>query len=210
MVVERNSDVRVAAPRRIDAGVRLGYPPEREIESRSLVVGPGARLRSGTVLYLGSTIGRDLETGHNVVVREGNEIGDEVSIWSNSVVDYGCRIGSRVRVHTGVYIAQFTTIEDDVFLAPGVMIANDLHPICTECMLGPTIKAGARIGLNASILPRLVIGEEALVGAGAVVIRDVEPGTVVAGSPAKVVGMVKDLRCIHGSKGTAYPELLNG
>jgi len=189
--------------------VLLGYPPAREIKNKRLIVGPGARLRSGTVLYLGSTIGRDFETGHNVVVREENEIGDEVSIWSNSVVDYGCKIGSRVKIHTGVYIAQFTTIEDDVFLAPGVMIANDLHPICTECMLGPTIKTGARIGLNASILPRVVIGEGAIIGAGAVVIRDVEPGTVVAGSPARVLGMVKDLRCIHGSKGMAYPELRN-
>jgi len=187
--------------------VLLGYPPAREIENRRLVVGPGARLRSGTVIYLGSAIGRDFETGHNVVVREENEIGDEVSIWSNSVVDYGCKIGSRVKIHTGVYIAQFTTIEDDVFLGPGVMIANDLHPICTECMLGPTIKVGARIGLNVTILPHVVIGENALVGAGAVVVRDVEPGTVVAGSPAKVLGMVKDLRCIYGSKGMAYPEL---
>ncbi|HUT04161.1 MAG TPA: acyltransferase [bacterium] len=209
MVVERNSDVSVLAPRQVDAGVLLGYPPAREIKNKRLIVGPGARLRSGTVLYLGSTIGRDFETGHNVVVREENEIGDEVSIWSNSVVDYGCKIGSRVKIHTGVYIAQFTTIEDDVFLAPGVMIANDLHPICTECMLGPTIKTGARIGLNASILPRVVIGEGAIIGAGAVVIRDVEPGTVVAGSPARVLGMVKDLRCIHGSKGMAYPELRN-
>ena len=207
MVIERSFDISVMAPRQVDAGVLLGYRPAREIENRRLVVGPGARLRSGTVIYLGSAIGRDFETGHNVVVREENEIGDEVSIWSNSVVDYGCKIGSRVKIHTGVYIAQFTTIEDDVFLGPGVMIANDLHPICTECMLGPTIKVGARIGLNATILPHVVIGENALVGAGAVVVRDVEPGTVVAGSPAKVLGMVKDLRCIYGSKGMAYPEL---
>ena len=173
----------------------------------SLVIGPGARLRSGTMIYLGTTVGRDFETGHNVIIREENKIGDAVSIWANTVIDYGCTIGSKVKIHTGVYVAQFTTIEDDVFIAPGVKIANDLHPICTECMLGPTIESGARVGINATILPRIVIGENALVGAGAVVVRDVEPGTVVAGNPARVVGNVKDLDCIHGSKGKAYPQL---
>src|SRR5207248_1301845 len=84
----------------------------------------------------------------------------------NSTVDYGCVIGSRVRVHTGVYIAQFTVIEDDVFLAPGVMIANDRHPICRDCMRGPTIKRAARVGINATLLPEIVVGEAALVGAG--------------------------------------------
>src|SRR5438270_11887872 len=91
-------------------------------------------------------------------------------------------------MHSGVYVAQFTVIEDDVFLAPGVMIANDRHPICADCMKGPTIKRGARVGINATLLPEVVIGEGALVGAGAVVTRDVPPGSVVVGNPARIVG----------------------
>ncbi|MBN1592267.1 MAG: N-acetyltransferase [Candidatus Coatesbacteria bacterium] len=197
----------VIEPRGIDAGVIVGYRPGRNVEDLSLIIGPGAKLRSGTVIYLGSVIGSQFETGHNVVIREENKIGDRVSIWGNSVIDYGCRIGSDVKIHTGVYVAQFTTIEDDVFMAPGVQIANDLHPICTECMVGPTIKSGVRIGVNATILPRITIGENVLVGAGAVVVRDVEPGMVVAGSPARVIGRVKDLKCVNGTKGLAYPGL---
>jgi acetyltransferase-like isoleucine patch superfamily enzyme len=96
-------------------------------------------------------------------------------------------------VHTGVYVAQFTIIEDDVFLAPGVMIANDRHPICRECMKGPTIKRGARVGVNATLLPEVVIGEDALVGAGAVVVKDVPPRTVVVGNPARVINTVDKL-----------------
>ena len=104
------------------------------------MIGTGARLRSGTVLYDGTTIGRHLETGHGVVIREGCEIGDDVSVWSNSVIDYGCRIGDRVKIHCNCYIAQYTEMEDDVFLAPGVTIANDLYPgdeRSSQLMAGP-------------------------------------------------------------------------
>ena len=83
------------------------------------VLGAGARLRSGTVIYDG-THDRDgaWTTGHGVVIREGCEIGDDVSVWSNSVIDYGCRIGDRVKIHCNCYVAQYTELEDDVFSRP--------------------------------------------------------------------------------------------
>jgi acetyltransferase-like isoleucine patch superfamily enzyme len=179
----------------IDHSALLGYPTGRRIQETQTVIGARARIRSNTVIYTSVRIGDDLETGHNVVIREENVIGDHFNIWNNSAVDYGCRIGDRVKVHNNVYIAQFTVIEDDVFLAPGVIIANDPHPICTLCMQGPTIKRGARIGVNVTLLPRIVIGEEALIGAGAVVTKDVPPGAVAYGNPARVVGSVDDLAC---------------
>jgi acetyltransferase-like isoleucine patch superfamily enzyme len=185
----------------VDSGVILGRVPGRPIGEYVLVIGPGACIRSGTVLYAGTTIGARLETGHNVVIREENSIGDEFSIWNNSVVDYGCTIGSRVKVHCNVYIAQFTVIEDDVFLAPGVVVANDPHPGCPsskECMRGPVIKKGAQIGVNATLLPFVTIGERSVIGAGSVVTRDVPPDTVVVGNPARVVKDVHELRCTLG------------
>jgi acetyltransferase-like isoleucine patch superfamily enzyme len=183
----------VAPPSRVDARAVIGEVSGRQIKDPTLSIGPHAVVRSFTVIYAGSTIGAHLETGHGVVIREENRIGDEFSIWNNSTIDYGCVIGNRVRVHTGVYVAQFTVIEDDVFLAPGVMIANDRHPICRDCMKGPTIKRGARVGVNATLLPEVVIGEEALVGAGAVVTKDVPPRTVVVGNPARVINTVDKL-----------------
>jgi len=128
-------------PSGADEGVIIGYPVSRGAGS-PLVLGTGARLRSGTVLYDGTTIGQGLQTGHGVVVREGCVIGDDVSIWSNSVVDYSCRIGHRVKIHCNCYVAQYTELEDDVFLAPGVTIANDLYPgdeRSAEVMAGPKI-----------------------------------------------------------------------
>ena len=178
-----------------DPDVIIGYPVSRT-DVDPLVLGAGARLRSGTVLYDGTTIGRCLQTGHGVVVREACVIGDDVSIWSNSVVDYGCRIGDRVKIHCNCYVAQFTELENDVFLAPGVTIANDLYPgdqRSARLMAGPRIGAGAQIGVNVTVLPFVRIGAGALIGAGSVVTRDIPPAVVAFGNPAVVRRKVAEL-----------------
>ena len=179
----------------VEPGVILGYLTGRRIANVVLRIGPGARIRSGTVIYAGSTIGAGLETGHNVVIREENTIGDGLTIWSNSTIDYCCTIGNRVKIHCNVYVAQFTTLEDEVFLAPGVTIANDPHPVCGLCMRGPTIKRGARIGVNVTLLPHITIGEGALIGAGSVVTRDVPAYVVAYGNPARPCKSVDELPC---------------
>jgi acetyltransferase-like isoleucine patch superfamily enzyme len=182
----------------VDEHVIIGYPVSRGHGER-LTLGTGGRLRSGTVLYGGTRIGKRLQTGHGVVIREGCEIGDDVSIWSNTVIDYGCRIGHRVKVHCNCYVAQYTELEDGAFLAPGVTIANDLYPGDEESaaiMAGPSIGAGAQIGVNVTILPYVKIGAGALIGAGSVVTRDIPPGAVAYGNPAVVHRTVADLPAI--------------
>jgi acetyltransferase-like isoleucine patch superfamily enzyme len=186
-------------PTTADPGVIMGYPVSRRDVS-PLVLGPGCQLRSGTVLYDGTTIGRCLHTGHGVVVREDCTLGDNVSIWSNSVIDYGCRIGNRVKIHCNCYVAQFTELEDDVFLAPGVTIANDLYPgdhRSAEVMAGPRIGSGAQIGVNVTILPFVRIGAGALIGAGSVVTRDIPPAVVAFGNPAVPRHRVAELPAIE-------------
>jgi acetyltransferase-like isoleucine patch superfamily enzyme len=197
-------DESVAAPQRrgaaTDAGVLAGYPASRA-GAAPLALGAGARLRSGTVLYNGTTIGQRLQTGHGVVIRESCQVGDDVSVWSNSVVDYGCRIGDRVKIHCNCYVAQYTELEDDVFLAPGVTIANDLYPgdeRSARLMAGPRIGAGAQIGVNVTILPFVRIGAGALIGAGSVVTRDIPAHVVAFGNPAVVHRPVSDLPAIDG------------
>ncbi len=182
----------------IEPGVILGYLPGRRIANVALSIGPGARIRSGTVIYAGSAIGAGLETGHNVVIREENTIGDGLSIWNNSTIDYGCAIGDNVKIHCSVYVAQFTTLEDEVFLAPGVIIANDPHPECGLCMRGPTVKRGARIGVNVTLLPHITIGEGALIGAGSVVTSDIPAHSVAYGNPARPLESVDELDCPFG------------
>ena len=178
-----------------DPDVLLAYAGSRDTTA-DFLLGADARLRSGTVLYAGSRIGARFQTGHHVIVREECRIGDDVSIWSNSVVDYGCRIGDRVKIHSNCYIAQYTEILDDAFLAPGVTVANDLYPGQADSaalMSGPHVGAGAQIGVNVTLLPFVRIGDGCLVGAGSVVTRDLPPGTVAFGNPARVQGRVTDL-----------------
>ena len=189
-----------------DDDVILGYAPRRA-SADTLVLGPNARLRSGTVIYAGSEIGGDFQTGHHVVVREGTRIGDHVSVWSNSVIDYGCVVGSRVKIHCNCYIAQFTELEDGAFLAPGVTIANDLFPgrgSSASAMAGPLIRSCAQIGANVTILPYVTIGEQAIIGAGSVVTRDIPPGMVAYGNPAVPKRPVEELRDIETRVRAAY------
>lgn len=191
----------------VDPGVLLGYAPERPVQSKRLCIGDGARIRSGSVIYGGTTVGDGLQTGHNVILREENTLGDQVSIWSNTVVDYGCTIGHRVKIHSNVYIPQFTTLEDDVFIAPGCTFANDRFPGCPrakEVMRGPILEAGAQIGVNVTLLPGVRVGRGSLVGSGAVVTNDVPPHTVVWGTPARVHQETRDLPCCDGTPGCPY------
>jgi acetyltransferase-like isoleucine patch superfamily enzyme len=212
----RKTEARSFPEHDVDDGVRIGYPV-RGRDGGALLLGPGARLRSGTVLYDASRIGAGFETGHGVVIREDCEIGAQVSVWSNTVVDYGVRIGDRVKIHANCYVAQYTRIDDDAFLAPGVTIANDLYPgdaASAKLMTGPHIGAGAQIGVNVTILPYVRIGAGAMIGSGSVVTRDIPAGMVAYGNPAVPRRRVADLPGIEERVaviiGGAGPESAEG
>jgi acetyltransferase-like isoleucine patch superfamily enzyme len=206
---ESSNTVRLGERALIDDGVTLGYPTAR-CSDHLLTIGPEARIRSGTVIYSGSCIGKNLETGHNVVIREQNIIGNNFRIWGSSTIDYGCCIGNNVRIHNLVYVSQFTLIEDDVFIGPGATLANDIHPGCpdaVECMEGPRIKKGAQIGANVCVLPRVVIGEHAVIGAGSVVTKDIPPAVVAFGNPAQIACSIQDLVCTTGLRDKPYGHI---
>jgi acetyltransferase-like isoleucine patch superfamily enzyme len=181
-----------------DDDVQVGYPSGRGTHEQPSI-GANARLRSGTVIYDGVDIGDRFQTGHHVIVREECTIGNDVSIWSNSIVDYGCTIGDGVKIHCNCYIAQFSHIARDVFIAPGVTFANDLYPGFPESannMLGPFIDEGAQIGVNATILPFVTIGKGTIIGAGSVVTSSIPAGKVAFGCPAVPVRNVAELHDI--------------
>jgi len=189
--------VKLGAGAQLDPGVVLGYQTGRKIASQDLVIGPKAKLRSGTILYAGSRIGARFETGHNVVVREECTLGDKVSVWTGSVIDYGVKLGDGVKVHTNCYVSQGSVLEQDAFLAPGVVLANDLYPghaRSAAVMRGPHIGKGAQLGCNVTVNPFVRIGAGTIVGAGSVVVKDLAPGIVAVGNPARPIKKVSDLQ----------------
>ena len=140
-------------------------------------------------------LGRDVRI-HAFVNLYGCEIGDESSIGTFVEIQRGARIGRRVKVSSHTFICSGVTVGDECFIGHGVMFTNDLFPRATNTdgtmqtdahwrLLETTVGRRASIGSNATILCGITIGESAVIGAGAVVTRDVPAYAVVAGNPAR-------------------------
>lgn len=154
------------------------------------LIGPGAVIRSHTVIYSGNKIGKKFTTGHGVLIRENNRIGDNVSIGSHSIIEHDVKIRDHVRIHSNVFIPEFSVLESACWIGPGVTLTNAKYPnnpTTKKNLTGVTIKSGAIIGAGAVILPGVTIGKDAIVGAGSVVTKNVRAGQIVAGNPAKVI-----------------------
>jgi acetyltransferase-like isoleucine patch superfamily enzyme len=161
-----------------------------------LELGAGAIVSTGAVVFAGTTLGERVIVGDQACVRERCELGDDVVVGRGSLVENDTSVGARTKIQANAYVTAYSTLEEDVFIAPCVATTNDNFMGRTErrheLRKGPTIRRGARIGGAAVLLPGIEIGEEAFVGAGAIVIRDVAPRAVVVGSPARQIREVPD------------------
>lgn len=129
-----------------------------------------------------------------VHILPGAEIGEECNICDHVFIEGDVSIGNRVTVKCGVQIWDGLRIEDDVFIGPNATFTNDAFPRSKQEfeLLLTHVKKGATIGANATILPGITIGAEAMVGAGAVVTKDVPAKTLVVGNPAKVIKKLEE------------------
>jgi acetyltransferase-like isoleucine patch superfamily enzyme len=161
-----------------------------------LELGAGTVVSTGAVVFAGTRIGERVIVGDQACVRERVEIDDDVVVGRGSLVENDTTIGTLTKIQAHAYVTAYSTLEDNVFIAPCVTTTNDNFMGRTErrreLMKGPTIRRGARIGGGAVLLPGIEIGEEAFVGAGAIVIRDVPERAVVVGSPARRIREVPD------------------
>ena len=147
-------------------------------------------------------LGRDVLI-YNFVNLYGCEIGDETRIGTFVEIQKGVRVGARCKISSHTFICEGVQLEDEVFIGHGVQFINDRYPRATnrdgtpqthtdwtlQCTI---VRRGASIGTGATILGGLEIGARAIIGAGAVVTRNVPAGAIVAGNPARVIGVTSD------------------
>jgi len=161
-----------------------------------LELGPGTIVSTGAVVFAGTTVGERVIVGDQACVRERCRIGDDVVIGRGSLVENDTSVGALTKIQAHAYITAYSVLEDNVFIAPCVITTNDNYMGRTEkrhdLVKGPTIHRGARVGGGSVLLPGIEIGEEAFIGAGAVVLRDVPPRAVMVGSPARQIRDVPD------------------
>ena len=160
---------------------REDLPPAR--------LGDGTIVSTGAIVFAGTQIGARVIVGDQACVRERVVLGDDVVVGRGALIENDTTVGTLTKIQADAYITAYSTLEEHVFVAPCVVTTNDNFMGRTErrhkLRKGPTIRRGARIGGGAVLCPGVEIGEEAFVGAGAVVVRDVEPRAVVVGNPAR-------------------------
>ena len=166
---------------------------DRETHVHPLSIGDDALIRSGSIIYSGSKIGDHFQTGHQVTIREKAEIGDNVSIGTLSDIQGNCKIGNYVRLHSNVHIGQLSVIDDFVWIFPYVVLTNDPTPP-SENFVGVHIHSFAIVATASIIMPGLDIGQDSLIGAGAIVTKSVEPYAVAVGNPAKSISDVRNVK----------------
>ena len=199
--------VELGADVRIQDGAIVGKPlvlsrtsSAKPSAGESTSIGNGVTIAAQAVVVAGASIGAGAFIGDQSHVRERAQIGESAAVGRGSAVDNDVVIGARVRMQTGCYITAFSTVEDDVFIGPGVFTYNDNTMGRHEKgvgIVGAVLRRACRVGGGARILPGIEIGEEAFVATGSVVTRNVPPRALVMGVPAKKVRDVRDEELIE-------------
>lgn len=169
------------------------FTVNRQRTSHLLSIGDNAVIRSETIIYGDSIIGNNFQTGHRVTIRENSHIGSHVRIGTLSDIQGYCEIGNYVNMHSNVHVGHKSVIKDYVWIFPYVVLTNDPNPPSEE-LLGVTIEEFAVVATGTVVLPGMVIGKDSLVGAGAIVTKDVQPERIAVGNPARDVGSTSKIK----------------
>lgn len=187
---------------RIDDHAVIGKQPMKALTSATSSaqkqgpchIGDGCILGTHTIIYANCTIGNHCLVADYASIRENVTVGEKNIIGRNATIENWCTIGNACKIETNAYITAYSTLEDYIFVAPGVVTSNDNYvgrdPDRFNHFKGVTLKKGARLGAQVTVLPGKIIGEETFVAAGSLVTKNLEPRKVYMGSPAK---MIKDV-----------------
>jgi acetyltransferase-like isoleucine patch superfamily enzyme len=171
----------------------MDFYQTRQNNTHPLRIGNNALIRSGTIIYGDTNIGNNFQTGHRVTIREKASIGDNVNIGTLSDIQGNCQIGNYVHLHSNVHIGQLSKIDSCVWIFPYVILTNDPTPP-SENLVGVHIYSYAIVATGSIIMPGIQIGMDSLVGAGAIVTKDVDPYAVAVGNPAKKISDVRNIK----------------
>lgn len=160
-----------------------------------LVISENSTIRSGTIIYASCKFGKNFQTGHRAVIRERSIFGDNCSFGTLSQSDGDINVGNNCRFHNNVFIATYTTVEDNVHFYPMSCTVDSLHPPCQKGRRGPWLEQGVIVGAKVLILPRVKVGNGAVIAGASVVTHDVAPNMVMAGAPARAVKNKGEVRC---------------
>jgi acetyltransferase-like isoleucine patch superfamily enzyme len=163
------------------------YPP--------LEIGDDAFVGAHSIIYVGAKLAHKVFVADLASIREDVILEEGVIVGRGVTIENQCRVGEYTKIETEAYVTAYTLIEERCFIAPMVCMSNDNYLGRTEerfkHMKGPQIKRGARIGSNVVLLPGVVIGEEAVVGAGSVVTKEIPPYETWVGVPARFLRKTK-------------------
>jgi acetyltransferase-like isoleucine patch superfamily enzyme len=177
----------------VEPFVLLGH--RHRAGARPARIGDYAVIRSHSVIYGDVEIGERFKCGHSVVIRAETSIGDSCVVGGRTTIEGRARIGTGCRIMSHCYICSRTTIGDYVFVGPNCTFLNDRYPMRREAeAVGPTIESHACIGGGVTLGPGVRIGEGSFVAAGCVVHKDVPPGSLAIGVPARIEPLPERLR----------------
>ncbi len=179
----------------IDDGAIVGYAYDGW--SAPARLGELCRVRAGTIIYADTDIGRGTLTGVHALVREHTVTGSDCVIGSGTIIEGHVQMGNSVVLQSGVFIPTDTVLGDRVFIGPRAVLTNDRYPLRRRREYRsqpPVLEDDVTVGANATLLPGVRVGEGAMVGAGAVVTRDVPPWTIALGTPARFKDLSPALR----------------
>lgn len=193
---------------RIDDHAVIGKQPMKALTSATssddkqvpCIIGDGCLIGTHTIIYANCKIGTNCLIADYASIRENVTVGDKNIIGRNATIENWCTIGNQCKIESNAYITAYSTIEDLVFIAPCVVTSNDNYvgrdPERFKHFKGITMKRGARLGANVTVLPGKIIGEEALVAAGSLVTKDVKAKCVYMGSPAREIRGVEEAQLL--------------
>lgn len=184
------------------------YSDRKKFKFKNTFIGKNTLIRSNAIIYEDVKIGNNFQSGHRITIRENTAIGENCSIGTLCDIQGKVLIGNYVRLHSNVHIGQLSTIKDFVWIYPYVILTNDPYPPMGK-LKGVTIEEYAQVATSSVIMPGVIIGKNALVGANSLVRKDVPEESVVVGNPGKIICSVRDIKDEKGNQVYPWKEYLS-